>query len=277
MSETTAVQPQAAQRHGPRTLRRRTEIILGCVGVVGLIAVWQVAIGSGAVSERVLPTPLAVAAALGELLTSAAFWLATWQTVWVTVVGMCVIMVIAIPLSIAIHSSRFVDRSTWFLIEFLKPIPGVALIPLALLLWGLTDGVKLFLIVFGALWPILTQLIYGLREISGVALDMGRVYRLTTLQRVRWLTVPSMMPFTITGLRISVTIALIVAVVTEYIAGIPGLGTLLATAQLNGATAQAFALLFVSGILGLAFSGGVDALGRPLLFWHPSQRERAAS
>lgn len=106
---------------------------------------------------------------------------------------------------------------------------------------------------------------------------MGRVYRLTMAQRVRWLTIPSMMPFTLTGLRISVTIALIVAVVTEYIAGIPGLGAMLATAQLNGAVPQAFALLFVAGLLGLAFSGGVDALGRPLLFWHASQREKAGA
>src|SRR5690606_19842522 len=121
----------------------------------------------------------------------------------------------------------------------LKPIPGVALIPLALLLWGPTEGVKLALIVFGAVWPLLTQLVYGLREVPGTALEMAKVYRLSRSQRLRRITLPSVLPFTLTGLRISVTIALIIAIVTEYIVGMPGLGSLLALAQLNGVVDQA--------------------------------------
>ncbi|GAA3777168.1 ABC transporter permease [Microbacterium kribbense] len=267
--------PQRSRRsRASAPLSSGVEATLSVVGVVGLIALWQIVSMTGAVSARILSSPWDVATAGGRLLMTGEFWMATWATVWITVLGIIVVMLIAVPLAIAIHRSQFVDESTWFVIEFLKPIPGVALIPLTLLLWGPGDGVKLFLIVFGALWPILTQLVYGLRETSGIALDMTRVYRFSPAQRLRWLTIPSMMPFTLTGLRISVTIALIITVVTEYIAGIPGLGTMLAVAQLNGVTDQAYALLLFAGLLGLAFSGAVASLSRPLLFWHASQRER---
>lgn len=268
---------RSVRRSPRRPLSPTAEVLLGLAGVVGLIAIWEIVTRFGLVSPRVLPPPSEVLVAGVALLGEGEFWVATWATVWVTIVGILVILAIAVPLSIAIHASQFVEESTWFIIEFLKPIPGVALIPLTLLVWGPTDAVKVFLIVFGALWPILTQLIYGLREISGIALDMSRVYRFNPLQRLRFLTVPSMMPFALTGLRISVTIALIIAIVTEYIAGLPGLGSLLALAQLNGVMDQAYALLLLSGVLGLAFSGAVSAMEGPLLFWHPSQREKRSS
>ncbi|WP_129662486.1 ABC transporter permease [Phytoactinopolyspora endophytica] len=261
-------------RRASGTLSRQAELTLGAVGLIGLVLLWQVASVTGLVSERVVPAPTDVAGALGRLVTTGDFWGAVWATVSITVIGMVVILLIAVPAAMAIHASRIVEHSTWFLIEFLKPIPGVALIPLALLLWGPTDGVKLFLIVFGSLWPMLTQLVYGLREIPGLALEMARVYRFGFWQRIHRITIPSVLPFTLTGLRISVTIALIIAIVTEYIVGMSGLGSLLALAQLNGVVDQAFALLLVSGLLGLAFSGAVAALSGPLLFWHPSQRER---
>jgi ABC-type nitrate/sulfonate/bicarbonate transport system permease component len=270
-----AMSQAVVSRRARGTLSRRAELTLGAVGLAGLVLLWQVASAAGILSERVVPAPTDVAGALGRLAGSGEVWSAVWATVSITIIGMAVILLIAIPAAMAIHASRAVENSTWFLIEFLKPIPGVALIPLALLLWGPTDGVKLFLIVFGALWPMLTQLVYGLRETPGLVLDMARVYRFGYAQRIYRITIPSLMPFMLTGLRISVTIALIIAVVTEYIVGMPGLGSMLALAQLNGLVDQAFALLLISGLLGLAFSGSVAALSGPLLFWHPSQRERS--
>lgn len=250
------------------------EIVLGIVGILGLLSVWELVSQVGLVSSRAVPPPSEVAVTAVELLTRSDFWVAVWDTVWATGLGVTAMIAIAVPLAIAIHSSRTVEESTWFIIEFLKPIPGVALIPLALLIWGPTDGIKVALIVFGGVWPLLTQLIYGLRETSGVALNMTKVYQFTAWQKLRYLTIPSLMPFALTGLRISVTLALIIAIVTEYIVGINGVGLLLSMAQLNGLIHQTYALLFFSGVLGLLASGLVAAMSGPLLFWHPSQREK---
>ena len=185
-----------------------------------------------------------------------------------------VVIVIAVPIAMSIHRSMVVQESTWFLIEFLKPIPPVALIPLGLLIWGPTEVLKLILVIFASLWPLLTQLVYGLREVSGTALEVSRVYRFSPWQRTSRIVLPSILPFALTGLRISATIALIVAIVVEYIGGVSGLGQMLILAQLNGLLLETYAIIFAAGFLGLAFNGILAALSRPLLFWHASQREQ---
>jgi|SRR5690625_4955071 len=266
--------PSVPKRKTFKLAGKTAEIVLGLLGITVLLLLWEVSSQLGWVSPRAVPPPSDVAMTALELLARNDFWVALWNTIWATVVGVAVMIAIAVPLSIAIHSSRVVEESTWFIIEFLKPIPGVALIPLALLVWGPTDGIKVALIVFGGVWPLLTQLVYGLRETSGVALNMVKVYQFSAWQRFRYLTMPSLMPFALTGLRISVTLALIIAIVTEYIVGINGLGLLLSMAQLNGLIQQTYALLFFSGVLGLLASGLIAALSGPLLFWHPSQREK---
>lgn len=255
-----------------RTLVR--DLALGAGGLILVILVWQLATSLHWVSPRSMPQPLDVATALVRLLGDGAFWAACGSTIFSSLVGIGICIVIAVPLSMAIHANEFVRESTWFVIEFLKPVPGVAIIPLALLLWGPTETVKLFLIVFGALWPLLTQFNYGLREVPGTAIEMSRVYRFTGAQRSGRIVIPSLMPFAFTGLRITTTLALIIAIVAEYIIGVPGIGALLALAQTNGVLDRMYAVMVVAGLLGLLFAWGVSALSRPLLFWHASERER---
>jgi ABC-type nitrate/sulfonate/bicarbonate transport system permease component len=271
------------QKAPVRTRTRRSalspaaESALGVAGLVATVAVWWIACATGAVSPQSVPPPNEVFVALLALVVSAPFWLAAVNTVFIALVGVVIVILISVPLSMAIHRSRGFRESTWFLVEFLKPIPPVALIPLTILLWGPTKSVELFLIVFAALWPMLTQLGYGLREVSGTSLDVAKVYRLTPRQRTMRIIVPSLTPFAMTGLRISVSMALIVAVVTEYIVGIPGLGALLYTSQGSGALDRMYALIVAIGLLGLALNGLLALANRPLLFWHASQRERTAA
>jgi len=264
-------------RSGSRTLTPKTEVLLGAAGLASVLAVWAVASATGALSANSVPAPVEVARALGALLVSPDFWLSLVNTLVVALVGVVIVILIAVPVAMAIHGSGIVRESTWFVLEFLKPIPPVALIPLTILLWGPTKSVELFLVVFAALWPMLTQLVYGLREVSGTALDVARVYRLTSAQRTFRIVVPSLMPFAMTGLRISVTMALVVAIVTEYIVGIPGLGSMLSVSQVNGLLDRMYALIVAMGLLGLILNAGITLLNKPVLFWHASQRERVAA
>lgn len=274
---TTAEGARVARSTGPRTLSRGAEIALGAAGLVTIIVLWQLASITGALSPRAVPPPVNVAIGFGALMINTSFWSAVLATVSVALIGIVVVMLIAVPLAMAIHRSFVFRESTWFPIEFLKPIPPVALIPLTILLWGPTKTVELFLVVFAALWPMLTQLVYGLREVSGVALDVARVYRFSPAQRTFRIVIPSLTPFAMTGLRISITMALVTAIVTEYIIGIPGLGAMLSTAQVNGQLDRMYGLIVAMGLLGLVLNGLIAVLNKPLLFWHASQREKAAS
>ena len=251
-----------------------SKVVLGAIGLFMALAIWQFCSVIGVINPRSVPAPTDVFLSLVGLLATASFWLAVWDTISIAMFGIIIVILIATPLAMAIHRSTTFRESTWFLIEFLKPIPPVALIPLGLLLWGPTEVLKLILVVFASLWPLLTQLVYGLREVSGTSLEVSQVYRFSSWQRTSRIVIPSILPFALTGLRISITIALVVAIVVEYIGGVSGLGQELVLAQINGLLAQTYAIIVMTGFLGLLFNAILAALSRPLLFWHASQREK---
>jgi len=257
-------------RRAPLTPRAR--LIIGAASVAVALLLWGAAAATGALPANVVPGPVEVATAFAGQLIAAEFWAAIGQTMLTVAIGLLIVLAIAAPLSILIGRVRFIRESTVGVIEFLKPIPPVALIPLALLLWGTSPTMKLFLVVFGAVWPLLTQMIYGVRETDGVALAMARSYRLGWWRTTRSVIVPSLLPFTATGLRVSAAIALIVSVVTEMITGAAGIGKSITVAQLAYQLPLLYALIITTGLLGLALNALFRAAERGMLFWHASQR-----
>jgi len=254
-------------------LTRRGRILYGVVAVVVVLLLWSAASAAGVLPANVVPGPVDIAAAFGAQLVTGDFWAAIGQTLLSVFIGLIIVLVISTPLSIAMGRVRFIRESLWVVIEFLKPIPPVALIPLTLLLWGISPTMKLFLVVFGALWPLLTQMTYGVREADGVALSMARSYRLGGWRTIRSVIVPSLLPFTATGLRVSAAIALIISVVTEMITGAAGIGKSITIAQVAGQLAPMYALIVTTGLLGLGLNALFRLGERRLLFWHASQRE----
>lgn len=270
MSATTAA-ARPGLRNGPATERRWLPL-LGPATVVAIFLVWELLSRTGLLPDYAIPPASAVLGAFVTQLGSGTFWSAVGATVWSAVAGLVILTVIASVVALAVTSSRFVSDSTWFIIEFLKPIPPVALIPLGLLLWGPSPTMKITLVVFGAIWPLLTQLIYGIRAVEGVTLDVARSYRLGFLRTTTHVVAPSILPYALTGLRVSAAIAIVVSVVTEMIGGAAGLGQRIVLAQLANDLPTMYALIMAAGILGLLVNGVFRLLDRPLLFWHPSQR-----
>ncbi|GAA3687022.1 ABC transporter permease [Arthrobacter ginkgonis] len=277
----TTAQLDARNGSGRRSVPRRGlaagrtgRAVLGASAVAAVLLVWEALSRTGAVPSGSIPPATAVLAELGRQLGLAEFWLAVWNTMSVAMIGLLLIVLIASPLALLIGLVRPAQESTWFVMEFLKPIPPVALIPLGLLLWGPSPGMKLFLIVMGAIWPLLTQLIYGLKEVNGVSADMARSYRLGWWLTTSRLLVPSILPFALTGMRISASIALVIAVVAEMVGGAAGLGQSIVVAQSAGALAEMYALILAAGLLGLLVNAGFRGAQQPLLFWHPSIRQK---
>lgn len=249
---------------------------LGAGTVVVAFVLWEVLSRTGVLPTEAIPPASAVLTEFAAQLVLPAFWAYLWDTLSVALLGLVLIIAIATPLALMIGLVKPFAESTWFLVEFLKPIPPVALIPLGLLLWGPSPGMKLFLIILGAIWPLLTQLVYGVKEVNGVATDMARSYRLGWWLTTSRLVAPSILPFALTGLRISAAIAIIVAVVTEMIGGAAGLGQGIVVAQSAGALTEMYALILAAGLLGLGLNAAFRAAEKPLLFWHPSIREESS-
>lgn len=225
---------------------------------------------AGLVSERTLPAGTTMLKALGEQLATSAFWSSVADTLEGWAVGLAIAAGVAIPLAILIGSSAHLDRALRAVIEFLRPTPSVALIPLAVLLFGVGTGSKIFLVAWAAAWPLLVQTLYGIRDIDPVATDTARVFGLGWRARLLRITLPGAVPYITTGLRISSAVALILAVTAELVIGSAGVGREINEARANGATDVMYALIVATGFIGLAVSGLTLALERRALRWHPS-------
>lgn len=246
--------------------------VVGAGSVLAVLLAWEVLSRVGLLPAYAIPSATSVLGAFVAELGSPPFWTDLGATVLSAALGLVILTVAASIIALVVTSSRFLWNSTWFIIEFLKPIPPVALIPLGLLLWGPSMTMKVTLVVFGAIWPLLTQLVYGIRGVEGVALDAAKSYRLGFWRTTTRVVAPSILPYALTGLRVSSAIAIIISVVTEMIGGATGLGQRIVLAQLAGDLPRMYALIMAAGLLGLLVNGLFRGLEKPLLFWHPSQR-----
>jgi ABC-type nitrate/sulfonate/bicarbonate transport system permease component len=154
----------------------------------------------------------------------------------------------------------------------MRPVPSVALVPLAVLVFGLGITTKVFLVVFAATWPLLLQTIYGVQDVDPVAMDTMRSFGLGRLRRLVVVTLPSASPYVATGLRLSSSVALILAVTAELVVGSPGLGSQITAAENGNSTALVYALIVATGALGWALSFGIRQAEARALAWHPAYR-----
>ncbi len=169
--------------------------------------------------------------------------------------------------------NQYVYRGLRPIIEFLRPIPSVALIPLAILVYGTGLESKVFLAAFAATWPLLIQTIYGVRDLDPVQRDTARSFRISRRDRLLSVSLPGAIPYIATGLRISSATALILVVTAELVIGAPGLGRAINAARAGGVPDLMYALTIATGLLGMALNAIMVRVERRVLHWHPSYRE----
>jgi ABC-type nitrate/sulfonate/bicarbonate transport system permease component len=257
-------------------LVRLTPIFAAAVSIAAFLALWQYVSVSGLISEQDLPAMTTTFQELWRMMHTQAFWTAFGQTVRGWALGLAIATALAVPIGILLGSSELAGRAFRVPIEFLRPIPSAALIPLLFLTLGTTLKSEIFLAAFGAFWPLLVQTIYGVRDVDPVALDTARSFGIGRFERLYRIKLPSAVPYIATGLRISSAVSLILAFTAELFMGIPGLGQIMNVAESFGLTVQVYALALATGFLGLAIYVVFAALERWALRWHPSQREAGA-
>lgn len=262
---------------GPTARRVGRAVGLPAVGVAVVLAGFEVAPRVGLLPRSSFPPASEIAATLGDLVTTSELWTAVGDTLDAWARAVAIAALIAVPLGLAIGASRVGALLSRVTVEFLRPIPSVALIPVLVLVYGTRPTLKVALGVFGATFPLLFQAAYGVADVDPVARDTARSFGLGPLARLRRVVLPTCAPYLATGLRISASVALILVVTGEYVVGLPGLGREVLTAQSGGAYDRMYALIVVAGLLGLAVNLVFHAVERRLLFWHPSQRAGVGS
>ncbi|CEA09289.1 Putative aliphatic sulfonates transport permease protein SsuC [Arthrobacter saudimassiliensis] len=246
--------------------------LLGTCGVLGFLLTWQAASVTKIVDPRHLPPATEVLERFVTNLAYTQFWVATGHTLRAWLLGLLISAAAGLILGVLIGSNRFLVKATHSTVEFLRPIPAVALIPIAALLFGPRLGSELMIIIYACFWIVLIQVFYGIADIDNVAMDTSRTLGLTFLQRVRYLIFPTLLPFLMTGLRLAATVALVLAISVELIVGTPGLGQEVAMAQINGSAPAIYSLIITSGVLGITINALMRYVERRSLFWHESVR-----
>ena len=246
------------------------------VSVAAFLALWEVVSRRGLISTQDLPAMSTTFRELWSMMHTRDFWAAFGETVRGWALGLGIATALAVPIGILLGSSQFALRAFRVPIEFLRPIPSAALIPLLFLTLGTTLKSEVFLASFGAFWPLLVQTIYGVRDVDPVALDTARSFGVGRLERLYRITLPSAVPYIATGLRISSAVALILAFTAELFMGTGGLGQIMNVSESFGLVVQVYALALATGFLGLAIYAVFAAIERRALRWHPSQRVGAA-
>jgi ABC-type nitrate/sulfonate/bicarbonate transport system permease component len=255
--------------------RRRWQAGAAVRGLFGLglfLLVLEIVPRTGLVNQAYLPPVSAILGALVDQVGTASFWTGLLETIRGWAIGLGIATVAGVTVGVLIGSVEVLRRATASTIEFLRPIPSVALIPLAVLLFGTDMRATLILVVYAAFWQVLVQVLYGVQDVDPVAQETARSYGFRRLTQVRTVIWPTALPFIMTGFRLAASVALILEITGELIIGTPGLGRQIGIAQSSGAVEIMYALVIVTGLLGVSMNVLARIAEKRVLRWHPSVR-----
>lgn len=240
---------------------------LVCVGIVEVMA------RLGWLTSYV-PPPSQIFAALWTGLLDGDISSQIGVTLSVYVRGLALASALAIFIGILMATYRPVFDALKIIVEFLRPVPSVAMIPLAILFFGLGATMRISVISYAAFWPLLINTIYGVRAIDPLALDVARNFGITGAAALWRVTLPSALASIATGFRISATIALVVTITTELIAGNSGIGFYISQMEQANRLPPMYAGILLTGILGYLLNSLFVTLERRIVFWTPAARDR---
>lgn len=244
----------------------------GLLGIALFLLLAEVIGRTQAISPAVLPLASTVLARTAGLAGNPRFLADVAATLEAWAIGLAIAVAVAVPCGLVLGSLPGVRTATRALVEFLRPIPSVALILLVGLILGPGLRMNVTLIVYAAVWPVLFNTIHGLDDTDPVAKETLRAFGFGRLAVIRLVSLPSAAPFIATGIRLASSIAIILNISTGYLTGRisgNGIGAFIAEANTGtGNTALVLAAAIWTGLLGLALNAVLVGAERRLLPWH---------
>jgi NitT/TauT family transport system permease protein len=223
--------------------------------------------------EQSIATPSSTLRALYDQLANGTLSGEIGFTLHAYLEGLALAILIGVTAGVLIGSSRMLLDASSVVIEFLRPIPGVALIPLAIVLFGpFGIAAHRFVVVFAAVWPILINTIYGVRGVDRTLLDVARTSGVGKAGRLVRVTLPAALPTIATGIRISAAIALVVCVTAEFVTSAGGIGTYMEEQRAALELPELYAGVVLVALIGYGINVALRAVQRRALFWAGEER-----
>ena len=242
-----------------------------------LLIVWEA--GARIVPELrdYLPPVSSVLAALAQLVSTGALNHHVLVTVQRFLAGYLLAATIGVTFGIALGYFRPLHDLFGMVIELLRPMPSVAIIPVAILTLGLGDAMIIAVTVYASIWPILINTIDGVRRIERTLVDTGRTFGLSRW-RILWrIVLPGASPYVVTGLRIALAIALILVTTAEMVAGSRGLGFFILDEERSMHSGNMYAGIIVVAALGYALNRLFVMTEARVLRWRHGMMARQAA
>lgn len=237
--------------------RRSFPPLRGLLILIIFLAAWEI---FGDARSPYYPVPFSWGAALAALWNEGVLLPAMVSTLVTFVISLVVATILGGLLGALIGASRLAHRSLSPTLEFLRAIPAATIVPIAVLLIGYEERMKVTVVVFTAIWPILLNTMSAVRNLSPILLDTAASLHLSAFDRRRKILFPSLLPAMLLGVRVAAPIALVIVLLVEILTHVSGVGALIATAQQTFESPAVFGLIIVTGIFGLLVNGIVVAL-----------------
>lgn len=194
------------------------------------------------------------------------------ETMLTFVCGLLASVVIGLPVGLAMGRFRLVDAALGVTVDVLRPIPAVALVPVAVVVLGLGLRMQVSLIAFAAVWPIVFNARYGASDVDPLMIDAARLAGLSRWGIMRRVVFPSSLPAVMTGVRLAAAVAVVLTIVTEIVASGTGLGNEVNVSQQIGDTDRAFAGVLLAALLGTIVNSLMRLLEKWVIGWHHAQQ-----
>lgn len=265
--------PASAGGSLQRLARRHAGLLQGFVGFVAVALLLELLSRAGIFPSYLVPPFSTVLVEAVQLPFDATFMEALGTTLVAALLGLAISFVVGALLGVLLGSFDLAYRASSLVLEFVRPIPSVAVLPVALLVLGVGIEMKVVLVMLAAVWPVLFNAIYGVHSVQPLAVDTARAYGESKFGVLTRVVLPSTLPFIYTGLRIATTLALLLVISVEVVTGSSGVGGWL---MLMGGEAQRpdllYAGLIVTGTIGLVMNTILVAGERRFFAWKPSEQ-----
>jgi NitT/TauT family transport system permease protein len=241
--------------------------------IVAIFVLWELVIRVFRIPPYLIPAPLAVAKML------VAEWPRLWQnglfTAYATLGGFALSILIGIPIAMLIAYSRLVESYVYPLLVFSQSVPKIAIAPLFVVWFGFGIFPKVISAFMLGFFPVVVATVMGFKSIEPDMIDLARSMRASRWQMFVKFSLPQALPSIFSGLKVSATLAVVGAVVGEFVGSNSGIGYVLQIANGNFDLPLMFAALFVLSMMGVILFALVDIAEKMMIPWHQSRRPDA--
>jgi ABC-type nitrate/sulfonate/bicarbonate transport system permease component len=248
-------------------LNRHGSLIYGTLGVVLLLAAWQVCAVTGIVDIHISSDPSQVAAEEATLFGNGTIWSPIGNTFGEVGWALLIIIVAGIPIGIALGRLRPLRQMADPIISILNSVPYVLFLPLIIFWFGLGESARVLVVVWAGILPLIINTTAGVRNINTDYLRVGRVFSVSRLRFFGSILVPATMPYILTGVRLAVARALVGAIVVEFFLSSNGLGYFVQNETSNFQMSAAMAGIVVMAVAALILTRLIGIVEKRVISW----------